>query len=83
MRAFVDRANAANLLRDRMSTPDLVVRIKSGPMVLPARIAAVAGYGRIIRERVAAFADAYKRYFAENDARQQRQAHHARSRCRG
>ena len=70
IRAFVDRANVDELATRGVSTPDLVIRIKSGPMVLPAPdAAAMTGYGRIIRERVAAFADAYKRYFAENDAR--------------
>ncbi len=68
--AFVDRANAADLALRGVSTPDLVIRIKPGPMVLPAPdVASMAGYGVIIRERVAAFAESYKRYFAENDAR--------------
>jgi rhamnose utilization protein RhaD (predicted bifunctional aldolase and dehydrogenase)/NAD(P)-dependent dehydrogenase (short-subunit alcohol dehydrogenase family) len=70
IRAFVDRADAADLATRGVSTPDLVIRIKSGPMVLPAPDAAgMTGYGEVIRERVAAFADAYKRYFADNDAR--------------
>jgi rhamnose utilization protein RhaD (predicted bifunctional aldolase and dehydrogenase)/NAD(P)-dependent dehydrogenase (short-subunit alcohol dehydrogenase family) len=70
IRSFVDRASAADLAVRGVSTPDLVIRIKSGPMVLPAPDAAgMAGYGGIIRERVAAFAEGYKRYFAENDAR--------------
>jgi len=70
IRAFVDRANATDLATRGVSTPDLVIRIKSGPLVLPAPdAAAMAGYGAIIRERVAAFADVYTRYFAANDAR--------------
>ena len=53
-----------------VSTPDLSIRIKTGPIVLPAPDAGdLAGYAAIVRDKVAAWADDYRHYFAENDAR--------------
>ena len=36
IRAFVDAANVDDIAKRGVSTPDLVIRIKTGPMVLPA-----------------------------------------------
>ena len=70
IRAFVDAANVDDIAKRGVSTPDLVIRIKTGPMVLPAPDAArLKGYGDVIRERVTAFAQDYTGYFKANDAR--------------
>jgi rhamnose utilization protein RhaD (predicted bifunctional aldolase and dehydrogenase)/NAD(P)-dependent dehydrogenase (short-subunit alcohol dehydrogenase family) len=70
IRAFVDAANVDEIAKRGVSTPDLVIRIKAGPVVLPAPDAAqLKGYGDVIRERVAAFALDYTGYFRANDAR--------------
>ena len=52
-----------------MSTPDLSIRIKTGPMVLPAPAAGDASYPKAIREKVAAYVAEYTEYFRSNDAR--------------
>ncbi len=53
-----------------VSTPDLSIRIKTGPMVLPAPDATgLDGYKAVIAERVAKFAENYTTYFTQNDAR--------------
>ncbi|TWH34764.1 MULTISPECIES: bifunctional aldolase/short-chain dehydrogenase [unclassified Aminobacter] len=53
-----------------VSTPDLSIRIKTGPLALPAPDADdLAAYEQVVKERVAAFVDDYTRYFEENDAR--------------
>ncbi|WP_158817990.1 bifunctional aldolase/short-chain dehydrogenase [Methylocapsa sp. S129] len=68
--AFVNAAEAAELAGRGVSTPDLSIRIKTGPMVLPAPDAAQPGaYRAIIEERVAAFAADYAEYFRANAAR--------------
>jgi rhamnose utilization protein RhaD (predicted bifunctional aldolase and dehydrogenase)/NAD(P)-dependent dehydrogenase (short-subunit alcohol dehydrogenase family) len=70
IRAFVDASNVEDYARRGVSTPDLVIRIKTGPMVLPAPAAAsLDGYGDVIRARVATFAESYTGYFADNDAK--------------
>jgi rhamnose utilization protein RhaD (predicted bifunctional aldolase and dehydrogenase)/NAD(P)-dependent dehydrogenase (short-subunit alcohol dehydrogenase family) len=70
IRAFVDVANVDDIARRGVSTPDLVIRIKTGPLVLPAPDAAqLKDFGDVIRERVMAFAQNYTGYFRENDAR--------------
>jgi rhamnose utilization protein RhaD (predicted bifunctional aldolase and dehydrogenase)/NAD(P)-dependent dehydrogenase (short-subunit alcohol dehydrogenase family) len=70
IRAFVDAANVDEIARRGVSTPDLVIRMKTGPMVLPAPDAArLNGFGDVIRERVTAFTRDYTAYFKENDAR--------------
>jgi rhamnose utilization protein RhaD (predicted bifunctional aldolase and dehydrogenase)/NAD(P)-dependent dehydrogenase (short-subunit alcohol dehydrogenase family) len=70
VRAFVDSANVEDYARRGVSTPDLVIRIKTGPMVLSAPDAAsLDGYGDVIRARVSAFAESYTGYFADNDAK--------------
>nr|WP_108398975.1 bifunctional aldolase/short-chain dehydrogenase [Devosia submarina] len=53
-----------------VSTPDLSIRIKTGPMVLPAPDAdALDGYRSVLDERVAAYVADYTEYFRSNDAR--------------
>lgn len=68
--AFVNAAEVADMARRGVSTPDLSIRIKTGPMVLPAPDAeALSGYRALIDERVAAFVADYTDYFRSNDAR--------------
>ncbi len=70
IRSFVDATDVEDTSKRGVSTPDLVIRIKTGPMVLPAPdVADVARYGAVIRERVAAFAAGYTAYFNDNDTR--------------
>lgn len=67
---FVNAAEVADMASRGVSTPDLSIRIKTGPMVLPAPTRGdLAGYRGIIDERVAAFAADYTEYFRSNDAR--------------
>ncbi len=80
IRAFVDAGNVEDYAKRGVSTPDLVIRIKTGPMVLPSPDAAsLDGYGDVIRARVAAFAESLHRLFRRQRCQGQRQAHHARS----
>jgi rhamnose utilization protein RhaD (predicted bifunctional aldolase and dehydrogenase)/NAD(P)-dependent dehydrogenase (short-subunit alcohol dehydrogenase family) len=67
---FVGADNLSDLARRGVSTPDLSIRIKTGPMVLPApELATLTGYGQVIRDRVAAFTSDYSTYFTRNNAR--------------
>jgi len=67
---FLSNPRLEALARTGVSTPDLSIRIKTGPMVLPAPDAdKLADYPKIIREKVAAFAADYENYFTTNDAR--------------
>jgi rhamnose utilization protein RhaD (predicted bifunctional aldolase and dehydrogenase)/NAD(P)-dependent dehydrogenase (short-subunit alcohol dehydrogenase family) len=67
---FVNAAELADLAHRGVSTPDLSIRIKNGPMVLPAPDKArLQAFGAIVRERVEAFAAAYAEYFRTNAAR--------------
>jgi rhamnose utilization protein RhaD (predicted bifunctional aldolase and dehydrogenase)/NAD(P)-dependent dehydrogenase (short-subunit alcohol dehydrogenase family) len=67
---FVGADNVGDLARRGVSTPDLSIRIKTGPMVLPApELASFAGYGQVIRDRVAAFTADYAAYFTRNNTR--------------
>ncbi|MCR4268622.1 bifunctional aldolase/short-chain dehydrogenase [Nitratireductor sp. ZSWI3] len=66
---YVNADTAEELATRGVSTPDLSIRIKTGPMVLPAPEAGkLDAYGKIIREKVAEFAARYKTYFETNDA---------------
>ncbi|CAN0653624.1 Rhamnose utilisation protein RhaD, predicted bifunctional aldolase and dehydrogenase [Nitratireductor aquimarinus] len=66
---YVNADTAEELATRGVSTPDLSIRIKTGPMVLPAPEAGkLDAYGKIIREKVAAFSDRYKDYFETNNA---------------
>lgn len=67
---FVNAETVEELAKRGVSTPDLSIRIKTGPMVLPAPEAGkLDEYAGIIRERVAEFANRYTEYFRTNDAR--------------
>ncbi|ENN85341.1 short-chain dehydrogenase/reductase SDR [Rhizobium freirei PRF 81] len=67
---FVNAAEVTDMAARGVSTPDLSIRIKTGPMVLPAPTKEnLAGYRGIIDERVVAFAADYTEYFRSNDAR--------------
>lgn len=67
---FVNAAQVADMAARGVSTPDLSIRIKTGPMVLPAPAKDdLAFYRAVIDERVAAFAADYTDYFRSNDAR--------------
>jgi rhamnose utilization protein RhaD (predicted bifunctional aldolase and dehydrogenase)/NAD(P)-dependent dehydrogenase (short-subunit alcohol dehydrogenase family) len=67
---FVNSENLEDVAKRGVSTPDLSIRIKTGPMVLPTPdIAALEGYPQIIRNRVAAFSADYIGYFQRNNAR--------------
>jgi rhamnose utilization protein RhaD (predicted bifunctional aldolase and dehydrogenase)/NAD(P)-dependent dehydrogenase (short-subunit alcohol dehydrogenase family) len=68
--AFVNAAELADLAGRGVSTPDLSIRIKTGPMVLPAPDKTkLAAFGATIGERVAAFAAEYAEYFRANAPR--------------
>ncbi|MBX3566622.1 MAG: bifunctional aldolase/short-chain dehydrogenase [Rhizobiaceae bacterium] len=67
---FLGNPRLAELARIGVSTPDLSIRIKTGPMVLSTPDAAkLADYPRVIGGAVAEFASAYTDYFRTNDAR--------------
>ena len=71
--AILEFLNADGLERRAargVSTPDLSIRIKTGPMALPAPDAEdLDGYAETVRTHVAGYVAAYTRYFQENDAR--------------
>ncbi|PZO73890.1 MAG: bifunctional aldolase/short-chain dehydrogenase, partial [Mesorhizobium amorphae] len=68
--AFVNSTEVEEMAARGVSTPDLSIRIKTGPMVLPAPVAGeLAGYRATIDARVAEFVEKYTRYFQDNDAR--------------
>jgi rhamnose utilization protein RhaD (predicted bifunctional aldolase and dehydrogenase)/NAD(P)-dependent dehydrogenase (short-subunit alcohol dehydrogenase family) len=67
--AFVNRADLAELAGRGVSTPDLSIRIKTGPLVLPPPAADHLGhYASAVREAVAGYSAAYTAYFEDNDA---------------
>ncbi len=67
---FLRSPRLETLARIGVSTPDLSIRIKTGPMVLPAPDASeLQAYGAVIGRHVAAFAEAYVHYFSSNDTR--------------
>ncbi|MBX9457959.1 MAG: bifunctional aldolase/short-chain dehydrogenase [Rhizobium sp.] len=67
---FVNAAEVEDMASRGVSTPDLSIRIKTGPLVLKAPLASdLAAYRSHVEERVAAFAADYTGYFKENDAR--------------
>jgi rhamnose utilization protein RhaD (predicted bifunctional aldolase and dehydrogenase)/NAD(P)-dependent dehydrogenase (short-subunit alcohol dehydrogenase family) len=67
---FVNASQVADMAARGVSTPDLSIRIKTGPMVLPAPAKDdLAGYRAVIDAHVAAFAADYTEYFRSNDAR--------------
>lgn len=67
---FLARADLARLADRGVSTPDLSIRIKTGPVVLPAPAASDAGaYRAAVEKGVDAYVADYTRYFQENGAR--------------
>ena len=67
---FVNASQVADMAARGVSTPDLSIRIKTGPMVLPAPAKGdLDGYRAVIDAHVAAFAANYTEYFRSNDAR--------------
>jgi len=67
---FVNAAEVRDMAARGVSTPDLSIRIKTGPMVLPAPAKDdLAGYRAVIDQHVAAFVADYTAYFSSNDAR--------------
>ncbi|MGF6257385.1 bifunctional aldolase/short-chain dehydrogenase [Ensifer sp. LBL] len=67
---FVNAQQVEEMAARGVSTPDLSIRIKTGPMVLPAPAHDdLSGYRAVIDARVATFAADYTGYFHTNDAR--------------
>lgn len=67
---FLARADLDRLAARGVSTPDLSIRIKTGPVVLPAPDAGdLAGYRAAAEKAIADYVRDYERYFTENDAR--------------
>jgi len=67
---FLARADLDRLAARGVSTPDLSIRIKTGPVVLPAPDAGdLAGYRAAAENAIADYVRDYERYFTENDAR--------------
>jgi rhamnose utilization protein RhaD (predicted bifunctional aldolase and dehydrogenase)/NAD(P)-dependent dehydrogenase (short-subunit alcohol dehydrogenase family) len=72
VRDFLSRRDLVRYADTGVSTPDLSIRIKTGPMVLAAPEATdIAGYAKDVRERVKAYVGDYTNYFTTNDARDQ------------
>lgn len=67
---FVNAREVEDMASRGVSTPDLSIRIKTGPMVLPAPDAdRIEDFRSVIDARVAAFVADYTEYFRRNDAR--------------
>jgi NAD(P)-dependent dehydrogenase (short-subunit alcohol dehydrogenase family) len=67
---FLSTPRLDALAKTGLSTPDLSIRIKTGPMVLPAPEAGgLKDYASTIGKHVADWANAYTAYFDTNDAR--------------
>ena len=66
---FLSSSKLAELAGRGVSTPDLSIRIKTGPMALPAPEAGKADdYRKAVKDHVAQFASDYRAYFETNDA---------------
>ncbi|EHK56580.1 bifunctional aldolase/short-chain dehydrogenase [Allomesorhizobium alhagi] len=66
---FIASEKIADYAGRGVSTPDLSIRIKTGPMALPAPDAESAGeYKSVIKQHVEQFAADYRAYFETNDA---------------
>jgi rhamnose utilization protein RhaD (predicted bifunctional aldolase and dehydrogenase)/NAD(P)-dependent dehydrogenase (short-subunit alcohol dehydrogenase family) len=69
VRAFLSARDLRRLADTGVSTPDLSIRIKTGPMVLdPPAAGDLAGFAKMLRDDVARYVADYTRYFTENDA---------------
>ena len=67
---FVNSEGLKRCAARGVSTPDLSIRIKFGPLALPAPDAAnLAAYEQVVKQHVAQYVEDYTRYFEENDAR--------------
>jgi len=67
---FVNAAQVADMASRGVSTPDLSIRVKTGPMVVPApAVGDLAAWSETVRQCIADYAAAYEAYFRENDAR--------------
>jgi rhamnose utilization protein RhaD (predicted bifunctional aldolase and dehydrogenase)/NAD(P)-dependent dehydrogenase (short-subunit alcohol dehydrogenase family) len=70
IRDFLGRSDLARYAETGLTTPDLSIRIKTGPVVLAAPDAAqLKNYPTLVREAVAAYAKDYTAYFETNNAR--------------
>jgi rhamnose utilization protein RhaD (predicted bifunctional aldolase and dehydrogenase)/NAD(P)-dependent dehydrogenase (short-subunit alcohol dehydrogenase family) len=70
VRDFLSRRDLARYADTGVSTPDLSIRIKTGPVVLAAPDASdIAAYAKDVHERVKAYVADYTNYFSSNDAR--------------
>ncbi|MCV3767681.1 bifunctional aldolase/short-chain dehydrogenase [Rhizobium sp. TRM95796] len=68
--AFVNAAEVEDMARRGVSTPDLSIRIKTGPVVLAApEVGTLDAYKSDIAARVAGFVEDYTNYFKANDGR--------------
>jgi rhamnose utilization protein RhaD (predicted bifunctional aldolase and dehydrogenase)/NAD(P)-dependent dehydrogenase (short-subunit alcohol dehydrogenase family) len=66
---FINSAKIADYAARGVSTPDLSIRIKTGPMAVPAPDADKLGdYKGVLRSHVEAFVKDYTAYFETNDA---------------
>ncbi|MGT2466826.1 class II aldolase/adducin family protein [Mesorhizobium atlanticum] len=66
---FINSAKISELAARGVSTPDLSIRIKTGPMAVPAPDADKLGdYKAVVRSHVEAFVKDYTAYFETNDA---------------
>jgi rhamnose utilization protein RhaD (predicted bifunctional aldolase and dehydrogenase)/NAD(P)-dependent dehydrogenase (short-subunit alcohol dehydrogenase family) len=67
---FVNGTEVAHYGQAGVVTPDHNIRIKNKPMVVPAPAAGeLADFRSSVRDAVAAYGEAYKGYFARNNAR--------------
>ena len=70
VRDFLTRKDLARYADTGVSTPDLSIRIKTGPVVLASPDSNdLAGYEKTVREQVATYVADYTNYFTSNDAR--------------
>jgi rhamnose utilization protein RhaD (predicted bifunctional aldolase and dehydrogenase)/NAD(P)-dependent dehydrogenase (short-subunit alcohol dehydrogenase family) len=66
---FLSSSKLGELAARGVSTPDLSIRIKTGPMPLPAPVSGKLGdYRKVVKDHVAQFASDYRAYFETNDA---------------
>ncbi|WP_204270099.1 hypothetical protein, partial [Enterobacter hormaechei] len=64
---FINSAKVADYAGRGVSTPDLSIRIKTGPMAVPAPDADKIGdYKSVIRDHVETFVGDYTAYFKTN-----------------
>jgi NAD(P)-dependent dehydrogenase (short-subunit alcohol dehydrogenase family) len=70
VKEFLASADLERLAESGVSTPDLSIRIKTGPIVLDAPEAGdVAGYAEKVKARVAKYVADYTGYFTTNNAK--------------